>query len=207
MTHAKTAPPIAFFVARPESPAHRTPYYSAEAAMLEAVASRENGLIVEDYGPGVSFTLIFDHGAETAIVRHLYHPKILGLYTFKDIAWSPFDYEGTMHRLRTRWETTSGNVRKRALWRMVEGGIREEYREYVARLQQRYDMAVEQLATHAATLRDVSDYEVSVEGPEDPREITGWTGMVLARKIAEAPDPDTLIEAFTEAWAGRRPWE
>ena len=207
MTHTKTAPRIAFFVASPDSPGHRTPYYSAEAAMLEAVASREDGLIMEDYGPGVSFTLIFDHDVDTAIVRHRHHPKILGLYTFKDIPWSPFEYLGSMYRLRSRWETTSGNVRKRALWRMVEGGIREEYKEYVARLQQRYDMALEQLEAHAATLKELSGYEVSVEGPEDPGEITGWEGMVLAHKIAEAPDPDTLLEAFTEAWAGRRPWE
>lgn len=207
MMHTKTAPRIAFFVARPDSPAHMTPYYSAEAAMLEAVASREDGLVMDDYDCGVSFTLIFDHEAQTAIVRHLHHPKILGLYTFKETLWSPFEYLGSMDRLRSLWETTSGNVRKRALWRMVEGGIREEYREYIARLQQRYEMALEQLQTHAATLKELSGYEVSVQGPEDPRENTVWEGMVLARKIAEAPDPDTLLEAFTEAWAGRRPWE
>ena len=206
MTHTKTAPRIAFFVASPESPGHRTPCYSAEAAMTEAVAARKDGLRMEDYGPGVSFTLIFNHDAETAIVRHLYHPQLLGLYTFKEIPWSPFDYESSMHKLRSRWNTTTGNVRKRALWRMVESGIRDEYKEYIARLQQRYDMAVEQLDAHATTLREVSGYEVSVDGPEDPRGITGWTGMILARKIAEAPDPDTLLEAFTQAWAVRRPW-
>ena len=197
---------IAFHMTRNWDPGNRVPYASINAALMEALAAQEEGVRMEAYGADTSFTVAFDHEGRLAVVRHLYHPKLYGVRThLKMCPWSASEYAGDLDKLETCWRTTSVVKRKDALWELVQGGLGKRVAEYMDTLQSRYGLALNELEGYATTLRQLSGYTVTVEGPENPQENNTWEGMATVRDAARAPDPQTLLDICNRAWTKRRP--